>query len=60
MSAGWNMDQLAPRTRHQLSVALPGDTAEIPFTVIAGQSRSPLCLVMAGVVMRIMRTREAT
>ena len=49
MSRAWSLDQLATRTLQHLSVVLPGESAEIPFTVIVGQSRSPVCLVLAGV-----------
>ena len=49
MSAGWSMEELALLTRHRLLLSGPDDSTEIPFTVIAGQSRAPLCLVMAGV-----------
>lgn len=43
MSAFWSVDQLATAARHRLTAG------DIPFTVVAGKSRSPVCLVMAGV-----------
>jgi predicted deacylase len=48
MGSQWQIESLAVHTRHALHLSLDPFT-EIPFTVLVGQTHTPLALILAGV-----------